>query len=265
MLDSQGRVAPSLRILSAMVPEAQRLHTALVSAFPAYTTALFAEHGYPLERSTVEVIETATVQLDLELAELLEQPFVEQRRTPLELFSLALGTLNPILEDAGVEASPDGRPGDPYGLAPGSSASLGDAVQAAQVAWGAAKAIALTRVDRTAPPRPAVVVLTADRVARQQLCEAAEQAGYQCHGVRNPSAVASAVATDTVKLAFVDLAHRAAHDAVARLTAAGIPTTVFGAEIDDLTETGLRAAGVRSVVERDRLLTEPEASFPRIA
>ena len=264
MLDSQGRVAPSLRILTAMVPEAQRLHTALVSAFPAYTTALFAEHGFPLDRSTVEVIETATTQLDLELAALLEQPFVEQRRTPLELFSLALGTLNPILEDADVELSPNGRPGDPYGLAPGSSAALGDAVQVAHTRWGAAKAIALTSVDRTAPPRPAVVVLTADRVARQQLCEAAEQAGYQCHGARNPSAVASAVATDTVKLAFVDLAHRAAHDAVARLTAAGIPTTVFGAEIDDLTETGLRAAGVSSVVERDRLLSEPEASFPRI-
>lgn len=264
MLDSRGRVAPSLRILTAMVPEAQRLHAALVSAFPAYTTALFAEHGYPLDRSTVEVIETATAQLDLDLAEGLEQPFVEQRRTPLELFSLALGTLNQILEDADVAQSPDGRPGDPYGLVPGSSAALGDAVQAAHTQWGAAKAIALTHVDRTAPPRPAVVVLTADRVARQQLCEAAEQAGYQCHGARNPSAVASAVATDTVKLAFVDLAHRAAHDAVARLTAAGIPTTVFGAEIDDLTETGLRAAGVRSVVERDRLLSEPEASFPRI-
>ena len=264
MLDSQGRVAPCLRILTAMVPEARRLHTALVSAFPAYTTALLAERGYPLDRSTVEVIETAMVQLDLELADLLEQPFVEQRRTPLELFSLALGTLDPVLEDADVEESPDGRPGDPYALAPGSSAAIGDVVQAAHTQWGAAKAIALTRVDRTAPPRPAVVVLTADRVARQQLCEAAEQAGYQCHGARNPSAVAGAVATETVKLAFVDLAHRAAYDAVARLTAAGIPTTVFGAEIDDLTETGLRAAGVRTVVERDRLLSEPEASFPRI-
>ncbi len=248
-----------------MVPEAQRLHSALVSAFPAYATALFAERGYPLDRSTVEVIETATSQLDLELAAELEQPFVEQRRTPLELFSLALDALNPILEDADVEESPDGRPRDPYGLAPGSSAALGDAVQAAHTQWGAAKAIALTGVDRTAPPRPAVVVLTADRVARQQLCEAAEQAGYQCHGARNPSAVAGAVATDTVKLAFVDLAHRAAYDAVERLTKARVPTIVFGTAVDDLTETGLRAAGVKSVVERDRLLTEPGEHLPRIA
>ena len=249
-----------------MVPEAQRLHAALVSAFPAYATALFAERGYPLDRSTAEVIETATARLDLELATELEQPFVEQRRTPLELFGAALGSLTDVLAAAGVVAPVDGRgaSGDPYLLVPGSSAALGDTVQTAHVAWGAAKATALTRADPRGPQRPTVVVFTMDRVARQQLCEAAEQAGYLCDGPRNPSAVAGAVATETVKLAFVDLAHRAAYDAVARLTAAGIPTTVFGAEIDDLTETGLRAAGVRTVVERDRLLSEPEASFPRI-
>ena len=247
-----------------MVPEAQRLHAALVSAFPAYTTGLFSERGYPLDRGTVETIETATAQLDFDLAEELELPFVEQRRTPLELFSLALGSLDPILESAEVEESPDGRPGDPFALAPGSSATLGDAVQAAHTQWGAAKAIALTRPDRQAPPRPAVVVLTIDRVARQQLCGAAEVSGYQCHGARNPSAVASAVATNTVRLAFVDLAHRAVYDAVERLTKAGVPTIVFGTAIDDLTETGLRAAGVKSVVERDRLLTDPQEHLPKI-
>jgi hypothetical protein len=248
-----------------MVPEAQRLHAALVSAFPAYSTALFADRGYALDRQTVDLIGSATAQLDLDLAEELERPFVEQRRTPLEVFGTALGTLNPVLADAGIEASPQGRPSDPYALAPGSSAALGEAVQTAHVRWGAAKATALTSVDRHAPPRPAVIVLTMDRVTRQQLCDAAEKAGYQCHGARNPSAVASALATDAVKLAFVDLAHRAAYESVERLTKAGVPTTVFGTSIDDLTETGLRAAGVKSVVERDRLLSEPGESFPRIA
>lgn len=247
-----------------MVPEAQRLHAALVSAFPAYATALFADRSYPLDRHTVEAIETATAQLDLDLADELEHPFVKQRRTPLEVFAAALGGLNPVLADAGIDDAPDGRSGDPYALAPGSSAALGEAVQAAHVQWGAAKATALTSVDRQAPPRPAVVVLTMDRVTRQQLCEAAEQAGYQCHDARNPSAVASALATDTVKFALVDLAHRAAYDAVERLTKAGVPTTVFGSGVDDLTETGLRAAGVKSVVERDRLLSEPADHLPSI-
>lgn len=248
-----------------MVPEAQRLHAALVSAFPAYTTALFADRGYPLDRETVETIEAATATLDLDLAEELEHSFVEQRRTPLEVFSIALSSLDPILGAADIEESRDGRPGDPYALAPGSSAALGDAVQAAHTQWGAAKAIALTRVDRTSPPRPGIVVLTMDRVARQQLCEAAEDSGFRCHAARNPSAVASALGTDTIKLAFVDLAHRAAYDAVQRLTKAGVATIVFGSGIDDLTETGLRAAGVKSVVERDRLLSAPKEHLPRIS
>jgi len=254
----------ALDILQTMVPEAQRLHAALVSAFPAYTTALFADRGYPLDRATVGTIEAATAQLDLELASELEQPFMEQRRTPLEVFSNALGSLNPVLDDAGVDESADGRRDDPYALAPGSSAPLGEAVQAALTQWGAAKAIALTNVDRTGPPRPGVVVLTMDRVARQQLCDAAESAGLQCHGARNPSAVASALGTDTIKVAFVDLAHRAAYDAVERLTKAGVPTIVFGTAVDDLTETGLRAAGVREVVERDRLLSDPQKHLPRV-
>jgi hypothetical protein len=51
---------------------------------------------------------------------------------------------------------------------------------------------------------------------------------------------------------------------VERLTKAGVATIVFGTAIDDLTETGLRAAGVKSVVERDRLLTDPQEHLPKI-
>ncbi len=251
-------------MLARMIPEAQRLHAALVSAFPAYVTARFAERGYPLDRPTVEAIEAATSQLDLDLAAELERPFVEQRRTPLEVFGSALGTLNPILAAAGIEESPERREGDPYALAPGSSAALGDAVQTAHLGWGGAKAASLTRADPRGPQRPVVVVFTMDHVVRQELCHAAEAAGYDCVAARNPSAVAEAIAGDTVKLAFVDLAHRAAGDAVKRLTSAGVPTTAFGGGVDDLTETGLRAAGVRAVLERDRLLSHPEEQFPRI-
>ena len=246
-----------------MLPEAQRLHAALVSAFPMYTTGLFADRGYPLDRKVVLAIEAATTQLDLELAAELERPFVDQRRTPLEMFAGSLESLTPVLEEEGIAALSD-RPDDPYELAPGSSSALGDAVQTAHLAWGSAKAAALTGGDPRGPQRPAVVVVTMDRATRQQLCQAAERLGYECFAARNPSAVAGAVATEAAKLAFVDLGHRAAHDAVDRLTGAGVPTTVFGAEIDDLTETGLRAAGVRDVVERERLLSNPEDHLPAL-
>ncbi len=248
-----------------MVPEARRLHAALVSAFPAYTTAVFAERGYGLGRPVAEAIETATAQLDLDLAGELGRPFREQRRTPLEVFGEALNSLTSVLAEQGVPEPPDGRSADPYALAPGSPAVLGDAVEAAHRRWGSAKATALTGVtDRRDPQRPSIVVLTMDRVARQQLCDAAERAGFQCHGARNPSGVDNALATGAVKLAFVDLAHRAAYDAVERLTKAKVPTAVFGAAIDDLTETGLKAAGVRLVVERDRLLSAPEDHLPKV-
>ncbi len=251
-------------MLGSMVPEAQRLHASLVSAFPAYAIGRFSDRGYPLDRATVEAIETATAQLDLDLASELELPFVDQRRTPLEVFASALNTLTPILASDGIEEPADARDGDRYALAPGSSAALGDAVHAASLAWGAAKAAAFTGGDPRGPSRPSVVVMTMDRGAREELCYAAVEAGYDCVAARNPSAVSEAIASDSVKLALIDLAHRAAHDAVARLGKAGVATIVFGAGVDDLTETGLLAAGVRSVVEREQLLSAPQDHLPRI-
>lgn len=247
-----------------MVPEAQRLHAALVSSFPAYATRRFADAGYPLDKRSVQAIEAATTQLDLDLASELEQPFVEQRRTPLEVFNIAMSTLTPVLLAAGVDPPAAGRTGDPYDLGPGSTAVLGDAVQKAHAAWGAAKAAAFTGGDPRGPHRPTVVVMTMDRVARQELCFAAEEAGYHCVAARNPSAIAGAIAADTVKMGIVDLAHRAAHDAVKRLGEAGVLTIAFGSAIDDLTETGLRAAGVSAVVDREALLGAPEQYLPRL-
>jgi hypothetical protein len=247
-----------------MIPEAQRLHAAMVSAFPAYATRRFADAAFPLDRRSVEAIETATTQLDLDLADELGRPFVEQRRTPLEVFDGAMSTLTPVLLAAGVDPPTGGRAGDPYDLAPGSSAVLGDAVQKAHAAWGAAKAAAFTGGNPRGPKRPIVVVLTMDRVARQELCHAAEEAGFHCVAARNPSGVAGAIAGDNVKVGLVDLAHRAARDAVKRLRDAGVSTIVFGSAIDDLTETGLRAAGVATVLDREALLRAPEEHLPRL-
>lgn len=247
-----------------MIPEAQRLHAALVSAFPAYVTRRFAAAGYPLDRPSVEAIEAATTQLDLDLASELERPFVEQRRTPLEVFEDATGTLSAVLRAAGVDPPEGGRSADPYDLAPGSSAVLGEAVQKAHTVWGNAKAAAFATGNLRGPQRPIVVVLTMDRVVRQQLCSAAEDAGYHCVGARNPSAVAGAIAADHVKVGLVDLAHRASRETLKQLHDAGVRTIVFGSAIDDLTETGLLASGVGAVVDREALLKAPEEHLPRI-
>lgn len=84
-----------------MVPEANRLHAAFVAALPGYATAVFAERGYPLDRSAVESIDRATALLDVELGSELELPFREQRRSPLEIVRWVLEIPSSALADAG--------------------------------------------------------------------------------------------------------------------------------------------------------------------
>jgi hypothetical protein len=87
----------------------------------------------------------------------------------------------------------------------------------------------------------------------------------ECLATRNPAAIAAAVEERPILVAFVDLAHRSARGAVAQLLDAGIPTIVYGDNVDDLVETGLRAQGVRAVIPRDRFVADPTRFLPRLA
>ena len=251
-----------------MVPEAQRLHAAFVAAFPAYATAVYADRGYPLDRDSVELIERASTVLDAELGSELELRFRDQRRSPLEIVRQALVVLSTALARAGIAPNP--TPGvsiddDPYGLAPGSSSDLGREAHEAHLLWGAAKAAAFTGVEAAIPAKPTVVVMATDRQDRDDLAALVESGGLQCRAVRNPGAVASAIEGEAVVFALVDLGHRSARDAVARLVDADVAIVVYGESIDDLVEIGLRAQGVRDVVDRRRLLADPAAFIPVIA
>jgi len=251
-----------------MVPEAKRLHAAFVSALPGYVTAVFAERGYPLDRSAVEAIERATAVLDEELGSELERPFREQRRSPLEIVRWVLGIPGDALADAGVVptgASGPLRDTDPYDLAPGSSSVLGTEAHEAHLRWGVAKAAAFVGRGETAAAEPVVLVMADGRVDREELMSAVEMLGLRPQAVRNPGAVASAVDGGPVVFALVDLAHRSARDVIAQLVEASAPIIVYGDAIDDLVETGLRAQGVRKVVERRRLLADPSVVLPLIA
>ena len=46
---------------------------------------------------------------------------------------------------------------------------------------------------------------------------------------------------------------------------AGIPTIVYGDDVDDLVETGLRAQGVRKVIDRHDFVADPARFVPRLA
>lgn len=250
-----------------MVPEAQRLRSTFVAALPAYATAVFVERGYPLDRPAVESIERATAVLDAELGSELELPFLEQRRSPLEIVRRALDITSEALREAGVE--PAGAPGprseaDPYDLAPGSSSALGSEAHEAHLRWGVAKAAAFTKGETHAPAHPVALVMAESRSDRDELTAVIESGGMRALAARNPGAVANAINSGTVVLAVVDLDHRSARESITRLTDASVPTTVYGASIDDLLETGLRAQGVRDVVNRRRLLADPSAFLPLI-
>jgi hypothetical protein len=251
-----------------MVPEAQRLHAAFVSALPAYLTALFAERGYPADRASVESIESATAVLDAELGSELELAFREQRRSPLEIVRWVLAIPSSALAEAGVSSS--GVAGsvndvDPYDLAPGSSSALGPEAHEAHLRWGIAKATAFTSGALAPPADPVVLVMAESRADREELMAAVEGRGMLPTAVRNPVALVAAIERRSVVLAVVDLSHRSAREAIARLTGATIVTIVYGDSIDDLMETGLRAQGVRDVVDRRRLLADPSAFLPLLA
>jgi hypothetical protein len=251
-----------------MVPESQRLHASFVAALPAYLTERFTDYGYPLDRATVEAIEEATAALGGELGAELALPFREQRRSPLEIVRQVLAIPNAVLEENEIlptVSSTSLSEDDPYGLAPGSSSDLGPVAYEAHLLWGAAKAAAFTGAVPVVPPRPTVAVMAAIRSDRDDLAGLIEAAGLRCLAVRNPGAVAGAVEAGSVVFAIVDLAHRSARDAVGQLIAAGIATIVYGESIDDLIETGLRAQGVRDVVDRRRLMADPVTFIPVIA
>ena len=254
-------------ILVVVTPESQRLHATFVAAFPAYVTASFTEHGYPLDRTMAEAVEKATAILDAELGVELDKAYREQRHSPLELFRLALEIVALTLSDTGVSPTvtqPSMVDGDPYGLAPGSSSALGSEAHGAHLAWGAAKAAAFVG-ERSAPrTEPVVLLMVADRDDRETITPLLGSPGVSCVLVRNPAAVADVIENGGILFAVVDLAHRSSRDAIARLRGAGVATIVYGDNIDELTETGLRAQGVRSVVDRHEFVANPERFVPRI-
>lgn len=141
--------------MSDMPEVSRRLAAALVEAYPKHVRARLS--AGPAEGMD-EAIAEGRDWLALALADLLDRPFADQRRGPLELFQEAMRFPTARLLEAGAE--PVGRdpvaesalPGDLYDLAPASSRDLGEEVWAIHIAWGAAKAAAITGPT---PPGPA--------------------------------------------------------------------------------------------------------------
>lgn len=137
---------------SDVLPDAaRRLLEAFVDVYPVHVQRRLGEKVIP---GLDEVLQEGSEWLATSLTDLLVQPFTEQRRGPLEIFQEAMRFPTAHLASAGMPpASRDpvavsALPGDVYDLAPASTRDLGEDVWMLHLAWGAAKAAAITR-----PPR----------------------------------------------------------------------------------------------------------------
>lgn len=124
----------------------KELIDSFVAAYEPHVAQRCRELGFELPAVAVD---RGREWLRSELSSLLEQPFPEQRRGPLELFQEAMSFPTQALAERGLEPvvrSPVAEaalPGDLFDLAPASSSELGEDAWRAHLQWGAAKARAM--------------------------------------------------------------------------------------------------------------------------
>lgn len=135
-----------------MIEEAERLVVLLVETYPP-----FVRSRAPAGPDLTDAIRRGRDWLAGELGSQLSLPFPEQRRGPLEIFQEAMSFPTEVLVGAELPAperddvARSALPGDVYDLAPASSQELGEEVWRAHLAWGAAKARAITSSRRQEP------------------------------------------------------------------------------------------------------------------
>jgi hypothetical protein len=258
-----------------MTPEAERLHGALLDAYPRWIHTRLDERGIAPPPGVEGAIVAGAALLDELLRALFSVQPGEQRRTPLELFREALRAPTEALRAAGVppverdELQVAALPEDPYDLAPGSSEELGEDVWAAHLAWGVAKAedvagmVPVSPASNHAAARPAAVLISSDLMDRSKIQSVAEELGFDLVVARNPGAVAAAIERRPV-VAFVDITHPAADDAIRSLAAVTRRTIVFGPHVDDVALIRAKTLGAADAVPRSRFFSHLPDWFPTL-
>ncbi|NNC92434.1 MAG: hypothetical protein HKN80_08045, partial [Acidimicrobiia bacterium] len=205
---------------------ASALHSAFVGAFIPYLKGILDERRLPPLPD--EALSSARAWLEEELAHLLALPFSRQHRSPLEVVQEAMagptaeldrvGAVAPLRDPVAVAA----LPGDRYGLAPASSNVLGEEAFAAHMAWGIAKAAALAPL--VSGQGRQVIVVSNDLIDRSRIEDAVRGAELQMQSWP----VAESTDVPRPVLAFVDVTHPDADEAIAVLAAAGTSVVAYG-------------------------------------
>lgn len=235
------------------------LHSAFVGAFAPYLKGILEERGLPALPD--EVVSAAERWLDERLAGLLELRYPEQRRSPLEIVQEAMAGPTEALSAMAVKAplrdpvSVAALPGDTYGLAPASSAVLGEVAFEAHLAWGIEKARVLAPLVSGAGRE--VVLLSGDLMDRSRFEEAVNDAGLRLQSWDSET-------DQRPVLAFVDLTHSDAETAITRLAADDVKTIAYGPHVDEDSMARAAHLGADAVLPRSQLFRSIRDHLPRM-
>jgi hypothetical protein len=101
-----------------------------------------------------------------------------------------------------------------------------------------------------------------DAEDRAVLADAVSARGLDLVLWRNPGAIEHGLGQTTPLIAFVDLAHGAAGEAIRTLAAANVRTVGFGAGVDDFAMARFGVLGADEVVDRSRLFDRIDDYLP---
>jgi len=231
-----------------VLDRARDLITRIIEALPGFLEARLEGLGLPRDGLAHE-IERAVAEAQQGLEALLGAPFDRQPETPLEIVRRAIAPVGEAVASLGVAppASSDEQrrvaPDDPYALSPASAAELGDAALEASLAWGLAKTQALMR--------PTLLVVTSSLMDSSRFEPAAASAGYRVETRRDPRA------STTPLVAFVDLEHDGADEAIRLLTRDGVRVIAYGPHVDDQAMVRAMALGAAAAEPRSRMFRNP--------
>ena len=242
---------------------ARRTRQEFAAAYRPYVVARLAELGIETPASLDAALSKGERWLADELAAFIETPFLDQRRSPLEIFqeamkfptqALAEGGIEPSRRDAGAIAA---LPGDEYDLAPASSRALGEAAWQAHLAWGAHKAKAFVTDVK-------VGWLGSNLMDRSQIEPIVKGASLHLERWANQEDVDAALAVKPPVMAIVDLEHPAADAAIVALAAGKVKTVAYGPHVDDVAMMRARSLGADEVHARSRFFRQLSSSLPRL-
>ena len=233
--------------------------SAFVDAYPPYVRDRLVASGW----SGVDVshaTEEGKRWLEQELKNLIQLPFAEQRRGPLELFQEALRFPTQHLLEAGIEPVDRDEtvrhalPGDVFDLAPASSRHLGEDAWRAHLAWGAAKAAQLTP-----PPSPQIGYFGTNLMDRSKIEHVAAGRGFDLASFRDVEGLDDAPHTVVVDLQAAD-----ADEAIRVLADRGSRVVAFGPHVDDVAMMRARTLGATAAMPRSRFFRDPELWLPTL-